>query len=169
VTRSALALVLALPFVGLVSSAEPAASWQAAVAGIPMRGLDGRPFTVAEFRGKVVVLDVWATWCAPCLAELPTLRRLSRGEAGRDVAVIGVNLDRINRRDLRAWLGRHAVGWPQHFDGRGYASPVADALDVRQLPATFLLDREGQVVARGLRGDRLIAAAQLLTGAEHSP
>jgi hypothetical protein len=97
--------------------------------------------------------------------ELPTLKRLREGEAGRNLVVVGVNLDRMNRRDLRAWLGRHDVDWRQHFDGRGYGSPVAEALDVRRLPATFLLDREGRVVARDLRGDRLVAAAKQLSGA----
>jgi thiol-disulfide isomerase/thioredoxin len=126
---------------------------------VPLRDLAGQRFDLGSFKGRVVVLDVWATWCAPCLAELPTLRSL-HDSSGNDLVVIGVNLDRMTPRDLRAWLLRHDVRWRQHYDGRGYASPVAAALEITNLPATLLVGCDGAVVARNLRGAALVSAVK---------
>ena len=126
-----------------------------------LRDLSGRQIQLDDLRGRVVLIDVWATWCAPCLADLPLLRLLQREHADT-LTVIGVSLDRMPRRDFVSWVRRHDVTWPQHFDGRGYASPVAIALGVEALPATVLIATDGSVVARDVRGQSLARLVRAL-------
>lgn len=114
-----------------------------------------------DYRGRVIVVDAWATWCAPCLAELPRLRQLVRRH-GDELVLVGLSVDRMPRRDFISWLQRKDVTWPQHFDGRGYDSPAARAFAIDAIPETWLFDREGRLVARGLRGATLEAAVDLL-------
>ena len=126
-----------------------------------LRDLSGRDIRLSDYRGRVVILDVWATWCAPCLAELPGLKRLATSYP-EELAVIGISLDRLPRRDLIAWLARHGVPWTQHFDGRGFASPVARRLNIESLPVSFLIAPNGRLVATNLRGTALASAVASL-------
>jgi len=119
-------------------------------------------FNREEFRGRVVLLDFWATWCAPCLEELPRLRRLHETREADGLAIVGVALDATDRRALTSWLRRNGVTWPQIHDTRGYDGELAQQFDVDRLPATVLFDRDGRIVARDLRGDRLEAAIDAL-------
>ena len=147
---------------GLVLAA--ALGWESAIArDLPLRDLDGRAIEVGALRGRVVLIDIWATWCAPCLADLPLLRAL-RKEHGPRLAIVGVSLDSMPRRDFISWLRRHDVDWPQHYDGRAYASPVARRLGIEALPATLLIAPDGTLAARNLRGARLAAAIANLAG-----
>lgn len=123
--------------------------------------LNGVVVRTADLRGRVVLIDVWATWCAPCLAEMPTLKRLhaSHGDALR---IVGVSVDSLPRRDLRQWLARKDIGWPQLYDGRGMNGPLATRLNVDALPRSFLYDASGRLVATDLRGDALARAIDTL-------
>lgn len=123
--------------------------------------LEGRRWTRADLRGRVVLLDVWATWCAPCLAELPTLRELRR-EHGSDLALLGLSVDRSSQATLRSFLGRHSVDWPQLWDGRGMAGPLVSRLGIDAIPRTFLFDARGRLVGVDLRGEGLRAAVDVL-------
>ncbi len=167
---------LALPEAGAGPATPPGAPDDAVVRDTlarlseAWRGLDGvdlagSAVTPDRFTGRVVVLDFWATWCAPCLAEIPWLRRL-RDDFGIDrVEVVGVNLDVADRRRLVAWLNRQRVDWPQLHDGRGYGGAVARAFEVTSLPTLVVVDGRGRVVATGLRGERLYRAVEQLVSA----
>lgn len=120
--------------------------------------LDDRRWTARTLRGRIVLLDFWASWCAPCLVELPALKRLQAGHAGEPFTLLGVNLDVMDRRTLAGWLRRQAVSWPQFHDRRGYEGDLARAFEVEALPRTVLLDGEGRVIALNLRGDALARA-----------
>jgi thiol-disulfide isomerase/thioredoxin len=126
-----------------------------------IRTTDGARLTPDGLRGKVVLLDFWATWCAPCLVEMPRLRRLHE-ELGADLVIVGVSLDTTEPRRLAAWTRRHGVAWPQVHDGRGYNGPLARQFGVESLPATVLFDRDGRLAARDIRGAQLEAAIRRL-------
>ncbi len=126
--------------------------------------LAGPVVAAADLRNRVVLVDVWATWCAPCLAEMPTLRDLHQRHAGT-LTIVGVSVDSRTRRDLRQWLQRQNVTWPQVFDGRGLTGPLAMQLGVDRLPRSFLFDHRGRLVATDLRGDALVAAIDTLAAA----
>jgi thiol-disulfide isomerase/thioredoxin len=121
--------------------------------------LDGRLWTRADLAGCVVLVDVWATWCAPCLADLPVLRRLAAGHDGR-LVILGVSVDTMTRRDFVSWLSRRDVSWPQLFDGRGYSGPLPSRLRVDAVPASWLFGADGRLAARDLRGQALERAVR---------
>jgi len=120
--------------------------------------LEGTAWTEDRLRGRVTLIDFWATWCAPCLTELPYLKQ-ARSRYGRDeFELIGVSFDVSDRRTLTSWLNRHAVTWPQVFDGRGRTGPAARHFSVSAVPTSFLVGADGTVVAMNLRRERLLAA-----------
>jgi len=159
----AASLVLALA--AALASAPNPAPLEALLGPGPFSTLDGRPLSRDDLRGRVVLVDVWATWCAPCLAEMPTLKQLHAAH-GDNLRIIGVSVDSLPRRDLRQWLARRDITWPQLFDGRGLRGPLAVRLRVEVLPRSFLFDPSGQLVATDLRGHALIRAveAQITAG-----
>ena len=107
----------------------------------------GKTHTLAEFKGKVVIANLWATWCAPCVQEMPTLARLAEQTRGQPVAIVPISLDREeDRANAEAFIAKRP---PLPF----YNDPkFALAYDVKPpaqgLPTTFLIDRSGIVRAR---------------------
>jgi len=105
----------------------------------------GSQLKLSDYRGKVVLVDFWATWCAPCISALPELEALSRKMAGRPFVVLSVNTDADDLR-LRAFLARHPEPWPQ---ARDRASKTAkEVYHVRGYPTYLVIDREGKVVRK---------------------
>lgn len=129
---------------------------------VEFRTTDGARMTLDALRGKVVLLDFWATWCAPCLVELPRLRRLHDELGSTSLVIVGISLDTIEPRRLASWTRRNDIGWPLVHDGRGYNGALARQFGVEELPATVLFDRDGRLAARDLRGERLEAAIRAL-------
>jgi len=121
--------------------------------------LDGKKIDIADYRGKVVLVDFWATWCRPCIRELPHVRKAYDRYHDQGFEVIAVSLDH-DRAELADYVEMHRLPWPQiifdHPDELGGNNPLARLHHVEGIPATFLLDREGQVVARNLRGEALL-------------
>jgi thiol-disulfide isomerase/thioredoxin len=158
-----LAIAPAVPIVQATGpaaqGAEPLRQLTETFATFDVRDMDDRRWTTASLRGRVVVLDFWATWCAPCLADIPWYRRIVERFDTR-VQVIGISLDTTDRRTLIAWLNRQRVDWPQVWDARGYDSPPADLFGVTALPTSVLVGPDGRVVAVNLRGERLVAAIE---------
>lgn len=108
---------------------------------LPTETLQGVPLEPADYRGKVVLLNFWASWCAPCEREQPDLEALWRDLQGRDVAFIGVN-HRDRARPALAFLREHDVTYPSVPDPDG---AVGTAFDVPFLPATVLVDPRGNM------------------------
>jgi thiol-disulfide isomerase/thioredoxin len=113
--------------------------------------LDGDHIWVSQLRGKVVVLDFWATWCGPCVAALPSLKRLAqahgdqrdqRDRRDRPFALISVSGD-SNGAKLREFVTNHELGWTQCWDGN---SDAQRAYGVRSLPTYFVIDAAGRIV-----------------------
>lgn len=154
--------LLTLAMTALLAGAAPASSpLEALTTTGRLSTLSGEVLSAQDLRGRVVLVDVWATWCAPCLAEMPTLKRLheTHGDALR---IVGVNVDSLPRRDLRQWLARKAITWPQLFDGRGLRGPLSTRLKVESLPRSFLYGADGRLVATDLRGEGLTRAVETL-------
>lgn len=123
--------------------------------------MSGRRIAMRDLRGRVVVLDFWATWCAPCLAELPRLQR-AHARYGDRVAIVGVSLDVVSRATFTGWLRRHQVSWPQVHDGRGWSSPIVRAFGLEAIPYSLLIDPSGRVVGVNVTGERLDRSLEAL-------
>lgn len=115
---------------------------------------DGTTVDLAAYRGKIVLVDFWATWCGPCVDELPNVMAAYEKYHDKGFEVIGISLDKDGDK-LAAFTKEKKMAWPQVFDGKGWQSKLAQAYNIRGIPATFLLDREGKIAAKDLRGDAL--------------
>src|SRR5262249_10127041 len=134
--------------------------------------LDGKTFRLEQLRGKVVLVDFWATWCPPCVKALPELRALRDRHGPEGFEIVGVSLD-IHREDLARFVRRADLPWPQIYYGgpnqQGGNNPLARRFGVRQIPDTLLIDRQGRLVAGGRGGKALDAAGvALLEGKDPS-
>lgn len=156
-----LAAVLAVPVPGVPAHESAARALQAFAA----TDLDGRTWTVGDLRGRVVLLDFWATWCAPCLAELPRLKRLRERHPRTHFEIIGISLDATSRRSLVAWLNRQRIDWPQVHERAAYAGRLPRLFGIDSLPSTVVVDRAGAVAAVDVRGEALAALIDALVEA----
>jgi thiol-disulfide isomerase/thioredoxin len=173
--RLARVLLTLVAVIALCAAGSPAARAEAspgdderlrqltsAFAALDATDLRGRRWTAADLSGRVVILDFWATWCAPCLAEIPVLRRIHSTFDRDRVQVLGVSLDVTDRRSLTAWLNRQRIEWPQIWQDAGYEGELARRFGVRSLPASLLVGSDGRVMAQNLRGERLHRAVAAL-------
>jgi len=119
----------------------PVAS-MAATAHLTLRGLDGRTHHLADYRGKWVVVNYWASWCSPCREEIPQLVAFKAKHHG-DAVLLGVDMEHLDRATLSAFVRKHGINYPILLDGVD-AKPLAA---MRGLPTTFLVDPRGRVVA----------------------
>lgn len=106
--------------------------------------ITGREINLDGLRGKVVLVEFWASWCAPCLQELPDVKA-AYDQFHRDgFEIIGISLDQ-ERAALDKVLQHYGVTWPQHFDGKGWGNEIAQRLGVTSIPAKWLVDKKGVV------------------------
>ena len=111
---------------------------------VSLPALDGNgSVDLAKYKGKVVLVDLWASWCAPCKIELPFLNQLAK--AHKDLAVIAVNLD-DTRTDANEFLKTHPVQIPLAYDGE--KKVLVDKAAIEALPTSFLIDKKGRIFER---------------------
>lgn len=119
-----------------------------------VKALDGSEISLEKYKGKVVLLDFWATWCGPCRVEMPNVVRIHKKYNDKGFEIIGISLDK-SRSALESYIKSNDMTWPQHFDGAGWGNAIATKYRVRSVPTTFLIDREGKIRYRSLRGKAL--------------
>lgn len=108
---------------------------------------NGKLVALSDFKGKVVLVDVWATWCGPCKRELPYLKELEKKYHGRDVVFLGVSVDEA--KDYKKWeqyLDKEGLQGIQLFGGNGFHSDIARLYQINAIPRFILVDKEGKIV-----------------------
>jgi thiol-disulfide isomerase/thioredoxin len=119
--------------------------------------LDGRLVDVQALKGKIVLIDCWASWCAPCLKEMSCVKDLYNKYHNKGFEVIGISMDEaLAKERVQQIVAQKDLPWPQRFQGSGFEEDTFRKLyQIKSLPAVFLLDQEGNIVDTDARGDRL--------------
>jgi peroxiredoxin len=133
--------------------------------GFALKGEDGRTYRLADYRGKVVVLNFWATWCPPCREEMPSMERAHRKLRGEHIVLLAVNVGE-SEEQIFEFTGRYPVTFPLPLDLDG---AVLRQYPVVGLPTTFVIDPRGMVTHRAIGGrewddDRLLGVLRQLAG-----
>ncbi|WP_221031197.1 TlpA family protein disulfide reductase [Actomonas aquatica] len=125
--------------------------------------IDGREVDLTDLRGKVVLIDFWATWCGPCIAELPNVKQVYADYHDKGFEIISISLDQEkDRQKFIDLVAAEAVTWPQRFEGKGWNDPLVKTWTVSGIPAMFLLDQNGMLVSTNARGPKLEAEVKRL-------
>ena len=128
---------------------------------------DGTIVSLEELKGKVTIIDFWAAWCGPCRRENPNIVKIYNEYHDKGLEIIGVSLDGNSRQQnpKKAWLvaiEKDKLTWTQVSHLKYFNDPVARLYDVNAIPATYILDKDGKIVAKNLRGRQLESKIQQL-------
>ena len=135
---------------------DPTLAWEGQVLPefSPVVDLAGKPVSLADYRGKLVLIDFWATWCGPCIVELPNVKAVYEKYHDKGFEIIGISLD-TDEAALRKFIKENQLPWRQVFDGKWWETPLVQQYGIRGIPAQFLIGREGRVISVKARGERL--------------
>lgn len=149
-------------FVGMVKQTEAMLQGQAQKAVIvgdeapelALPSTNDKEIALSSLRGKVVLIDFWASWCGPCIKELPNVKRAYTKYKNKGFEIYGVSLD----KDRDAWLNainKEGLTWPQVSDLKFWQSEAVEIYGIQSIPFTVLIDKEGKIIATDLRGEAL--------------
>jgi thiol-disulfide isomerase/thioredoxin len=116
--------------------------------------IDGHTVSLSSFKGKYVLVDFWASWCGPCRAENPAVLKAYKNYHDKGLFILAVSLD-DKKEDWLAAVKKDGLPWTQVSDLRGWKNSVATDYGIRGIPMNFLLDKDGTIIAKGLRGEDL--------------
>ena len=128
---------------------------------IKFTSIDGKKVDVSKMKGKVVLIDFWATWCGPCVAELPNVKRAYDKLHPKGFEIVGISLD-SKESALRRFVKKEELPWPQYFDGQGWNNSISKKHGIRSIPAMWLVDKEGNLADLNARPDLESTVEELL-------
>lgn len=117
--------------------------------GFTLKDLHGVEVSLKEFRGKVVLLNFWATWCPPCRKEIPSMVELYKRYKDKGLEIIGVNLDKLGKSEVEKFSLEHKINFPVLLNPSG---DVASLYGVVVLPTSIILDRDGRIKGNRISG-----------------
>jgi len=123
--------------------------------------VDGRAVDLSQLRGKVVLVDFWATWCPPCREEVPNVVTAYKKYHDQGFEVVGISLDQ-DKDALESFVKDKGMAWPQYFDGKGWDNEISSRFGIDAIPAMWLLDKKGMLVTTDASTDLDAGIAKLL-------
>lgn len=124
-----------------------------AVPDISGESVDGGDLKLSAYRGKVVVLNVWGSWCAPCRAEAPHMAKVAKETESKGVQFIGINTRDLDKANAKAFERNYGIDYPSLYDpsGKQILRFPENSLSPQTIPSTLVLDRKGKIAVRALK------------------
>lgn len=134
-----------------------------------LKDIDGKAIKLDEYKGKALLIDFWATWCPPCRAELPNLLEIYKEYHSQGFEIVSISLDYEDKKPLdeyRTWIDENEMTWRHIYDGKGWDAELVDYYYISSIPATFMVDTEGNIIASGddCRGENLEKSVKMALG-----
>jgi peroxiredoxin len=126
-----------------------------------LKDSNGQTVHLTDYKGKVVLLDFWATWCGPCRAELPNVLATYKEFHSRGFEIIGISLDQDKAQMLK-FAELAGMTWPQYFDGKDFRGEMTTRFGINGIPTMWLLDKKGMVRSTEARGPNLPEQVKML-------
>ena len=121
----------------------------------------GKDLSVGMLKGKVVLVDFWATWCETCMQEMPQIRTVYNKYHEKGFEIIGVSLD-TDESQFVTTIENFKMKWPQFFDGQYFQNELAEKYNVSAVPVTYLIDKKGVIFWKGIGSEQLADAVEKL-------
>ena len=111
---------------------------------IKFTSVDGRAVDLAELKGKVVLVDFWATWCGPCVGEIPHVKEAYEKLHPKGFEIVGISFDK-DKAKLESFVKDKGMTWPQYFDGKMWDNDYGKKYGIQGIPAMWLVDKKGNL------------------------
>lgn len=119
---------------------------------IKFTALNGRQVDLSQMKGKVVLIDFWATWCGPCVGEIPHVKEAYDKYHSKGFEVVGISFDE-DRERLESFIQERNLAWPQYFDGKGWQNKFGVQYAIEEIPTMWLVDKKGDLCDSNARAD----------------
>lgn len=128
---------------------------------IEFTAIDGREVDLAAMKGKVVLVDFWATWCGPCVAELPNVKAAYNKLHPKGFEIVGISFDK-DQEKLEAFVEKEDIPWPQYFDGKFWDNDFGRQYGISSIPTMWLVDKQGNLIDMEARNNLQAKVEKLL-------
>jgi len=143
--RSFLPAVIAAATLGMLSCSSNGDATVGQPLDIKFQSVDGHHVDLSKLQGKVVLVDFWATWCGPCVGEVPHVKATYEKLHSKGFEIVGISLDQ-DKAALQSFVKKHGMTWPQYFDGKGWKNSISTKFGINSIPQMWLVDKKGNLV-----------------------